>query len=261
MTSLAVMSRAAATATNRVIAQRSGLVVSGIFYLMVTAILAALWSTAARANGGEIVGYSATALVWYVATTEAAVVSIPLRLIEDVGDDLGSGRVEVELLRPASLLAVRLASEFGTMLPRLAVCMGAGTVFASVMGGAPPDPVGLALAAPALVLAVGLNLVTQHAFAGGAFWVRDAKGMWFLYQKLIFVLGGMLIPLEVLPGWLESIAKALPFMAMAYAPARLASGHVEPVLLLVQVGWIVVLGTLAFRIYAAGERRLSEVGA
>ena len=47
MTSPTVVRRAVATAASRVIAQRSGLVVSGIFYLMVTAILAALWSTAA----------------------------------------------------------------------------------------------------------------------------------------------------------------------------------------------------------------------
>ena len=48
---------------------------------------------------------------------------------------------------------------------------------------------------------------------------------------------------------------------MAYAPARLASGHVEPELLVVQAGWAVALGTLAFRLYAAGERRLRTAGA
>ena len=52
-------------------------------------------------------------------------------------------------------------------------------------------------------------------------------------------------------------------MAMAYAPARLASGHVEPWLLLVQAGWLVALAAAAAAVVrprrapAAGGRRMS----
>jgi ABC-2 type transport system permease protein len=76
----------------------------------------------------------------------------------------------------------------------------------------------------------------------------------------VFILGGMLLPLEVLPEVLREVAMALPFMAMAYAPARLASGHVEPWLLLVQAGWLVVLAAGAGAVFAAGQRRLQVVG-
>src|SRR5207245_7380168 len=68
-----------------------------------------------------------------------------------------------------------------------------------------------------------------YAFAGASFWIRDARSTWFLYHKLVFVLGGMLLPLQVLPAWLRTIAECLPFVAMAYAPARLASGHIEQI--------------------------------
>lgn len=256
-----MLRRAVATSSARMTAEPAGLVVAGVFYFMVTSVLAALWSTAAGANGGSIVGYSATAFVWYVATTEMAVIALPLRLIEDVGDDIGSGRVETELLRPTSVLAVRVASEIGAMLPRLLVCIAVGLSFATVYAGAPPDAAALLLAAPAVILAVVINLVAQHGFAAGAFWVRDAKGTWFLYQKLVFVLGGMLIPLEVLPSWLETTAKLLPFMAMAYVPARLASGHLEPWLLLVQGFWLIVIWFGAARLFAAGERHMLGAGA
>ena len=97
--------------------------------------------------------------------------------------------------------------------------------------GPPPSAAALALAVPAALLALACNLAAQHAFAGAAFWLRDARSTWFLYQKLVFLLGGMLLPLEFLPRALADVAKVLPFAAMAYAPARLASGHVEPRLL------------------------------
>ena len=118
----------------------------------------------------------------------------------------------------------------------------------------------LLLAVPALVLGVACNLAAQHAFAAAAFWIRDARSTWFLYQKFVFILGGMLLPLEVLPDWLHRIAVVLPFATMAYAPARLASGHVEPTLLLAQVGWLAALCLAAGAAFAAGERRLQVVG-
>jgi ABC-2 type transport system permease protein len=249
---------AADTAVRRVTAERGGLAVAVCFYLIVVAVLAGLWRIAA--GTGEIAGYSAVALTWYIATSEAATVSLNIRMIDDIGTDIGSGAVAVELLRPSSVLGIRVAAEVGRAIPRLVVIMATGAVLAGVTAGGPPRWSAVALAVPSLVLAVTCNIVMQHAFAASAFWLRNAGSAWYLYQKLVFVLGGMLIPLEALPGWLQSAAAALPFRAMAYAPARLASGHVEPVLLVEQLGWLVALTVFATVLFRAGEARLQVVG-
>jgi ABC-2 type transport system permease protein len=248
------------TSARRALADRGGLAFTVGFYVLVTVVITTLWRAAADANGGAVAGYSALAVTWYLATSEAATVALNIRLIEDIGDDIADGSVAVELLRPASVLAVRVAAEIGRALPRLAALALIGVALACVVAGAPADGVALALAAPSLLLAIVANLLAQHAFAAAAFWVRDARSTWFLYQKLVFVLGGMLLPLEVLPAGVEGVARALPFMAMAYAPSRLASGHVEPELLAIQAGWVVVLGVLATAAFGAGERRLQVVG-
>lgn len=248
------------TSARRVASERSSLLVTAVFYAMVASVLAGIWQVAASENDGRVVGYSAVALAWYAATAEMGTIALPMRLMEEIGDDIGSGRFQVELLRPRRPLWVRVVEQLGRCLPRLGVCVVAGIVLATVIGGAPPSSVALALGAPALLLAVAVNLVVQHAFAGAAFWLREAKGTWFLYQKMYFVLGGMLLPLEVLPTWLETIARASPFAAMAYVPARLASGHVEPELLLLQLGWLALALVVAGAVYRAGERRIVEVG-
>ena len=239
-TALRAPRRALAINATRIASQPSTLAVTAVFYLMVVIVLGSLWSVAADANGGTVAGYSATALVWYIATSEAATVSLPMRMIEFIGDDIIDGSFEVEMLRPQSALSVRVATQAGEMLPRVGVCAVVGIVFAWIVGGAPPNPAALALAAPSLLAAVALNIVVQHVFATGTFWLREAKSAWFLYQKLVFIGGGMLLPLEVLPDWLESAARVLPFMAMAYVPARLASGNFEPELLAIQAAWLVV---------------------
>lgn len=251
---------AARLGSRRVRLEPGGLLFAGVFYLMVTSVLAGLWFTAASSNGGQVVGYTATALVWYIATSETAVMALPQRLIEDVGVEIDT-TFETELLRPVSPLALRLATEIGKMLPRLGLCAALGVGLAWFLGGRPLHLGALVLAAPSLLLATSLNLVAQHGFAGAAFWLRDVRSAWFLYQKLVFVLGGMLLPLQVLPRWLEVTAKVLPFSSMAYAPARLASGHLEPELLVIQASWLVVFAIGAARLYRSGERHLARAGA
>jgi ABC-2 type transport system permease protein len=74
------------------------------------------------------------------------------------------------------------------------------------VAGARPARAGALLALPSCALAVAANLAAQHALAGTAFWLSDAKATWFLYQKLVFLLGGMLLPLQLFPAWLERVA-------------------------------------------------------
>ncbi len=248
------------TSMQRTLAERGGFIVSTGFYLAVVAVVGSLWRAAADGKGGTIAGYGAASLFWYIAATEAATVSLNMRLIDDIGTDISGGAIASEMLRPVSLVAVRMASEFGRALPRLTTCTLAGAVMSWIIVGAPPGLVSAAMTVVALALAIGCNIAAQHAFAAIAFWIRDARSAWFLYQKLVFVLGGMLLPIEVLPGPLRLVARLLPFVSMAYIPGRFAAGHVEPLLLLQQVGWLVALLAIALRIFATGERRLQVVG-
>jgi ABC-2 type transport system permease protein len=259
------MTRRALVETIRVAVHRSavdggGLVVAVSFYVVIVATLTGLWRVAVHANGGDLGGYSALALTWYIVTSEAAIVSVNARHIEDIGADIAQGTVAVELLRPASVLGIRVATEVGRGLPKVAALWAAGAVVATVVAGGPPRPATLLLAAPALLLAIIANLLGQHAVASIAFWLRDSGSAWFLYLKAVFILGGMIIPLELLPDGLQRAAMFLPFRAMAYVPARLAAGHWEPALFLEQLLWIGVLGGLATAAFRAGERRLQVVG-
>lgn len=247
-------------AARRTIADPAQMLVPVGFYVLVVAVLASLWRAAAGQSGGTLAGYTAAALVWYIAGSEAATVALDLRMIERVGEDIASGEVVVELLRPVSVLGLRVTTELGRSLPRLAACIVAGATLGLIVTGKVPSLASAALAVPALLLAIACNILAQHAFAAASFWFRDARSAWFLYQKLVFLLGGMLLPIEVFPSWLQAAAKALPFVAMSYVPARLLAGFFEPWLLALQLGWLAVLGLVATAAFAAGERRVQAVG-
>lgn len=253
--SLPTIGRASAARTLR---SPGELTFVAVFYLMVTTALASLWRATAGAIGGTFGGYSAAELVWYVAATEAITIAVPLRLIDDIGVQIADGRWTDRLLRPIDPLAAGLAEHVGQVLPRLAVCVGLGGVFATIMSGRAPGLVGAGLTVVALVGALAASLTQSYVVAAVAYFWRDTRAAWILYQKVIFVAGGMLLPLEVLPDAVQPVAKALPFAAVAYIPGRFAAGRLDPVWLLVQWGWIVAAGAVAVAVHRRGERRLVE---
>jgi viologen exporter family transport system permease protein len=236
------------------------LVVRVLFYGVILGVLSALWKVACAVNGGSIAGYSFRAMLWYLVASEAAVIAINPRLIEYIGVDIGSGGIAVEMLRPISVVGLRIATAFGEAVVRFGFALSLGVMFALFTVGPPPNAAAASVALPAAVLAVAANLAGQHSFAAIAFWANDSKAAWFLYQKLVFLVGGMLLPLELFPPVLAHVSYFLPFWTMSYVPARLLSGHLEPWLLLLQGAWLVVLMAGAAAVFGMGQRRLEVVG-
>jgi ABC-2 type transport system permease protein len=234
----------------------SGLALRAVFFATLMVAFDALWSAASHNAGAALAQYGHRGMLWYLLGTEVAVVSVPARRIEDVAGDITSGAYEAELLRPAHAWLLRLMNELGAALPQAIGLFAVGIPLVWLLAGPPPDPWSLLVALPAIVLAVVCAFAGLHAFAAVTFWVRDVGAAWFIYQKLVFMIGGMLLPLSFLPQILEATAWALPFQAMAYTPGQLASGHRDLWLLPLQLVWIVVATGLAHLGFVRGERRL-----
>jgi ABC-2 type transport system permease protein len=248
------------SSVRRTLHTRGQLAVRVLFYGVILGVLSALWKVATAVNGGVVAGYDFRSMLWYLVASEGCVISINPRLIEYIGLDIGSGVIAVEMLRPISVVGLRIATALGEALVRFACAISLGTAFALFTVGPPPHLSAAALAVPAAVLGIAANLAAQHSFAAIAFWVNDSKAAWFLYQKLVFLVGGMLLPLELFPPVLAHVSRVLPFWTMSYVPARLLSGHFEPWLLLPQVAWLLVLMAAAAFIFGLGQRRLEVVG-
>jgi ABC-2 type transport system permease protein len=251
---------AARIGAGRALTARAELATRISFYVVILVVLFPLWRAATAAGGGAVAGYDFVAIAWYLTFAEAAVIATEPRMIERIGEDIGDGAVAVEMLRPASVVGLRIAVECGRALVRLGAALIAGAVFVVIAGGAPASVGAAALAVPSAVLAVACHVVAQHAFGAAAFWLDEARATWFLFQKLVFIAGGMLLPLEIFPSWLQTLARALPFWTMAYAPGRLAAGHFEAGLLGGQIAWLAVLALCARLAFTGGERRLQVGG-
>ena len=125
---MTAMAAQAHIAARRALHQPGDLAVRVIFYALILVIFSALWSAATQANGGSIAGYDTRALLWYVAAAEGAVIATKPRMIETIGWDISSGAIVIEMLRPASVVGLRLAAELGEALVRLVAALLVGSV-------------------------------------------------------------------------------------------------------------------------------------
>jgi ABC-2 type transport system permease protein len=87
--------------------------------------------------------------------------------------------------------------------------------------------------------------------------------VYWVWQKCGFVLGGLLVPLELYPAWLRDVALASPFAAMLHGPAHLSLGG-DAIDALVVAGklvvWLGVASAVLVFTYHRAVRRLTMGG-
>ncbi|MGE5599364.1 MAG: ABC transporter permease [Bacteroidota bacterium] len=222
-----------------------------------------VWGKALGA-GGAFGGFTRAQLTWYMAFTEGIALSFP-RLQGTVSEDVKTGNIAYRLNKPLSYLGQLLGQYLGEAAVNAAVTLSAAVAAAFLLAG--PWP-GFAPGAAAAVLAAVaggtvLSFFLTAALALSAFWVEDNGPFFWLYSKINFVLGGLLIPVEVYPGLLRRITEYLPFRLVFAGPARLLVRFDRRVLgeiLAAQSLWLPIFIALTAMLYRLGVRKLNVNG-
>lgn len=243
-------------------ARRRELLVSALFSSLLIAVISAtlgfLW-IAALPDGQSIEGYDAVMMVWYIAIAEAVVNGVDQRLMVRIGEDLRHGEITIELLRPVTVVWMLLARELGRAVARFALSLPACCIVAWLLAGAPPSWWALATLAVTGPLAVLVQMLIVVAASSSALWLGDTTAAWFVLQKLVFLAGGMLLPLEFWPGLAGDVLMVLPWASTAYVPAHAAVAFDASRLawlVVLQVAWAGLLAVGTTAVWARGERRL-----
>lgn len=226
-------------------------------------IFAQLWKvTFASTGSAEINGLTLQATLWYLVMTETIELSRP-RIGNAIADAVKDGSIAYVLNKPYDFLLYQFSTSMGETVFRSVLAAAFGGVVMGLLIGPPPSLLGFLVVIPTLVGAWTLNYCVAVLVGLAAFVSEDVNAYQWILQKLAFIFGGLLIPLDFYPGWLQNIANALPFPAMLYAPARL---FVAPTLegllgtLGVQAVWIAALGLLTSLAYRRGVAELTVNG-
>jgi ABC-2 type transport system permease protein len=242
----------AAIAARQGLAHRALLAGRSAFYVVLLLIFSRLWRVVL--DRGAVEGAGAKEMLWYLAITEWVVLGAPLPH-QDVERDVRTGQIAYGLPRPISYVGGKVAENVGSLLVRMATLGVVGFVAAwALAGGLPDDPRGLWVAAPLALLAAVVCVVFGVVIGVSSFWLQDASPVYWVWQKLTFVLGGLILPLSIYPGWLRDAAQWTPFPWLLYGPARFAFGG-DAGAALATVGALLAWGAVATGVLVLLYRR------
>ncbi|HEY2111628.1 MAG TPA: hypothetical protein VGH25_07855, partial [Dongiaceae bacterium] len=96
-----------------------------------------------------------------------------------------------------------------------------------------------------------------------AAWTGSSAPLFWIWQKMTFILGGLMIPLTLYPAPYGSLAAVSPFAAMVFAPASFlldASPRAILATLALQLFWLAVIGTATLLVARAAAARFAAHG-
>jgi ABC-2 type transport system permease protein len=237
----------------------------GIFIILFIFVFAQLWqATFAAQNATTISGLTLVQTLWYFVWAELIQLS-KIQVSQTIQDEVKDGSLAYTLGRPYHYLLYHFFSGLGGVFIRMGFVLAFGAAVAWIEVG-PLDTFRLATL-PAVLLLTGLAFVLDFCIMASiglmAFFVEDTAAFRLIYQKINFVLGGLLLPVDFLPGAVQTVARVLPFNLVLYAPAKQFVAWDGPQylhMLALQVAWIAALGGLLGLLYRLGARRLSING-
>ncbi|BBH21184.1 hypothetical protein Back11_25290 [Paenibacillus baekrokdamisoli] len=245
------------------LAYKTDFIVRASFLLLILFVFVQLWSAAYEGDATKVIaGLTLKQIVWYLVFTEALTMAAPHICIR-IEEEVKNGDIAVRLIRPLSYVGYHYVSYMSEAYFRFLVHLIVGSAIAWVFVGAPAFGYGwmglFMLSLGALTIGFLLNATVALC----AFWVEETRGMEFVLQKLQFTVGGMLLPLDFMPDWLQRICAWLPFQAVLYFPARTAVNYDQAPILqqfLIQAVWLVLLSAAVMIIYRRGVAKLHVNG-
>ena len=250
-------------ATYRV-ATAAGVFTNTVFGLILAYTYIALWDE--RPGLGGYDQSQAVTYVWLGQGLLAAVAVMGGGFEDEMIERIRTGDIAIDLYRPADLQMWWLAADSGRAAFQLA---GRGVV-PMAFGGlvfqlALPADVGTWLAfLVAVVLGLLVSFAIRYLVALLAFWFMDGAGVQQLAVLAGLFFSGMTLPLNVFPGALGELARALPWSALLQAPADVLLGERTGLALwrtyAFQAAWAVGLLAVGRMVQSAATRRVVVQG-
>jgi len=232
------------------------------FFLIVCLIVFSnLWKVLAAKVG--VFDLNAKELLWYIAFNEWVLISMP-HPEKEIEIDLRSGKLAYTLPRPMSYMFGVFSESMGTYCVNLITLGLAAFGFSWFQVGMPPLSL---IDFPTVILtalfAGAVGVLLQMLVGLSAFWFHEVEPFAWIWEKLLFALGGLILPLSVYPATWQIVAHFTPFPYILGARSALVFennfAHLSLVLLGLTIWGFVALGLVTF-FYRKGLKILNIEG-
>lgn len=239
-----------------------------LFALVPLAGTVLIWRSIFHERGSDVAGYDYQSMVWYFVLT--VLVNNLITPTEDewqIAADIRDGLMNAFLVKPVNYLGYRL-SLYGSY--RLLYTLVTLAPFAAVVwyfrGDAtlPASPLTWALSLVSLAMAGLIQFFIAYALAMLAFWILEISTIVFILYSFEYFLSGQIFPLDIMPVWLQSTLRVLPFTYELFFPISIflekAKGSDLWTGLAIQAGWLLLTWLAARVMFRRGVRHYQAVG-
>ncbi len=235
-----------------------GMVAEPVIYLVV-------WTTIADQQGGSVQGltagyFAAYYIVWTLVRNMNIVFGAPFW-----EERIREGELNKDLLRPVLPLHYDIAFFAGwkvvVIVLWIPLAIGLSLVFDPVLD---PRLLEIAVFAVAIWGAYLLRTMFQEALGMLCFWTTRGAAIFDLWMMTELLLSGRLVPLPLMPDWVQDVSRFLPFQWAFFFPIEALVGDLSNEELVRGLGaqllWILI-GLAIFRVaWKHAIKRYSAVG-
>jgi ABC-2 type transport system permease protein len=233
--------------------------------ILMMMILVYFWK-AVYANADTVGGLSKETMMSYILFAQMLAPLTRWSLILDFGGLIREGAVAIEMVRPVDMQGrfyVEWLTSVGINILRQAIPLGViAWLFFDLP--VPTDPAVWGAFALSVALGITVLFLFDWTYAQLAFYTTEAWGLHILREGVAIFFSGSMIPLAILPDWLQTIAAGLPFGQALGAPVSLLTGitpvSAAPRLWAMQVVWLVVLFALSRYSFRVASRKVTVQG-
>ena len=241
------------------------ILVGFISYCIIIFIFLNLWNYIYSDPSELINGYNMNQMIWYVTITEILWMSISGRkLCRKICNDVRSGNIAYNINKPYNYVEYSLFNHLGVVTIRFVCVFVLGIAMGIIFLRSIPSLNVLQIAGFLLtcLLATVINILLIVAIGLISFFIEDANPFYWLYSKLILVVG-TIFPVEFFPGVIQPIIKASPIYVVSYGPARLfvnfeTSQFIN--VIVAQIIYLIISFSICHFIYSKGVKILNVNG-
>jgi ABC-2 type transport system permease protein len=235
-----------------------GMVTEPVIYLVV-------WSTIANSHGGVVDGYTAGDFAaYYIVWTLVRNMNI---VFTPYGWEwrIREGQLSGQLLRPIHPIHYDIANFAGWKVVVIVLWLPIAAVLTLIFHPTlSPTALDIAVFAVAIWGAYLIRTMNLWVLGMVTFWTTRVSALYEMYFVVELLFSGRLVPLALMPAWMQRVANFLPFKWTFGFPIEALVGHLSTSQLFfglgMQVFWTTVGGVLVAVVWKRGVRRYSAVG-
>ena len=238
-----------------------------------------LWAAVFQRVGDRgVAGYTYNDMVaYYLLTMMSRAFSSMPGLASGVSRQIRNGEIKKFLIQPVDLIGFMFLNRIAHKLTYYTVAFFPfALVFYLCRGffdGWPPEVLVsygwntadiMVIYICTLLLGFLLGFFLEICIGLIGFWFLEVTSLLFVYMLMNFFLSGHMFPLDMLPDWAVTIVDLFPLKYLAYFPAAVFLGQLQPDEVIrglwIELAWVVTFVVLARVMYGRGVKRYSAYG-